>query len=277
MNDWLIGLILLPIALAETGELAPWLARRCLDWGARRLTDQQERERYAEEWRADLERVPGKVTKLGYAATVVLLAVPQLRWRTRRREREVPGMRAAAGRAAAALGTVGDVNTLANLIASGLVCSLGFRGVAVNLTTGDGRLRCTAAIGPQEMVDLLLGTDCARSPIDELLSQGTPWGTMRFVNSFPESSDELPVYTPDTPSADGSDPNLWRPEYGLLAPMYAPTGEMLGMLSLDDPASGCLPGPAHRAALEAFVAHAAARLSDLRRQIEPPSVPTTHR
>lgn len=275
MNDWFIGLILLPIALAETGELAPWLARRCLDWGARRLTDQQESKRYAEEWRADLERVPGKVTKLGYAATVVLLAVPQLRWRTWRREREVPGMRAAADRAAAALGTVGEVNALANLIASGVVCSLGFRGVAVNLSTDDGKLCCAAAIGAQEMVDLLLGTSCARSAIDGLLSQGTPWGTMRFINSFPDSSDELPVYTPDTTSADSDGPNVWHPEYGLLAPMYAPAGELLGMLSIDDPASGCLPGPAHRAALEAFVAHAAARLSDLSRQIGAPPTPPT--
>jgi len=138
-------------------------------WAERKtFSDERERDRYAEEWCADLERIPGKITKLGYAATVVLLSVPRLRRQTRRSEREVPGMRAAAARAAAALDAVSDIDALANLIASGVVCSLGFRAVAVNLIASDAGMRCVVAIGPQEMRDQMLGTTCARAAIDEL-------------------------------------------------------------------------------------------------------------
>jgi hypothetical protein len=35
--------------------------------------------RYEEEWLADLERVPGNLTKLGYACGVVIRSVPRLR------------------------------------------------------------------------------------------------------------------------------------------------------------------------------------------------------
>jgi len=272
MTGWFIGLILLPVVLAETGELAPWLARRCLEWGSRRLSDEQARERYCEEWHSDLERVPGKITKLGYAATVVLLAVPRLRWHTWRVEREVPGMRAAAARAAGALDTAGDIDTLAHLIASGVACSLGFQHVAVNLVIDGDDLSCLAAVGPPEMQEMLLGNTCARSEIDKLMASCTPWGMLRFVRSLaPEPDSGIHMYTHDAAGKGDNLPDTWRSDDGLLAPFYGPEGELLGVLSLDVPVDGRIPGFAQRALIEAYASRAAARLFDLRNRVQPPS------
>ncbi|HZU75514.1 MAG TPA: hypothetical protein VFA70_02050 [Dehalococcoidia bacterium] len=76
----LFALVLLPLLLNEAGEISPWLARRLLLWGARRLGRRDWSDRFAEEWLADLERVPGKLTKLVHACGVVLRSVPRMRW-----------------------------------------------------------------------------------------------------------------------------------------------------------------------------------------------------
>lgn len=73
--------ITVPLLLNEAGEVSPWLAERVLRWGARRLRAPEKVERYTEEWLADLEQVPGKLTKLLYACGVVAFGVVRLRSR----------------------------------------------------------------------------------------------------------------------------------------------------------------------------------------------------
>ncbi|GAA2990781.1 hypothetical protein [Actinokineospora diospyrosa] len=68
-----------PMVVAECGEVSPWLARKVLGWAARRLRPPDKAERYTEEWLADLEEVPGKLTKLGWALGVAFLGVLRLR------------------------------------------------------------------------------------------------------------------------------------------------------------------------------------------------------
>lgn len=90
MSDWwgflLLGL-LLPLALNEAGDIGGWLACVVLTWGAKRLGAPERTERYTEEWLADLERVPGKLTKLMFALSVVTWSVPRLRWQFAQRRR----------------------------------------------------------------------------------------------------------------------------------------------------------------------------------------------
>lgn len=71
--------ILVPILVGEARDLAPSLARWLLRWGARRIGQADQTDRYEEEWLADLERVPGKVAKLAHACVVLALSVPRLR------------------------------------------------------------------------------------------------------------------------------------------------------------------------------------------------------
>lgn len=81
--------ILVPLLLNEVGEIAPWLATRLLRWGALCLGSPEKAERYEEEWSADLERIPGKLTKLAYACSVVAWSVPSLRWQSHRAARRI--------------------------------------------------------------------------------------------------------------------------------------------------------------------------------------------
>jgi WhiB family redox-sensing transcriptional regulator len=64
------------------------MARRLLCLGARLLGSADKADRYAEEWSADLEEVPGKLTKLGYAVGVLAWSVPRLRRQYRRERRQ---------------------------------------------------------------------------------------------------------------------------------------------------------------------------------------------
>lgn len=76
--------VLVPVLVSEAGDLAPSLARWLLRWGAGRIGQADLAKRYEEEWLADLERVPGKVTKLAHACGVVALSVPRLHAQFRR-------------------------------------------------------------------------------------------------------------------------------------------------------------------------------------------------
>ena len=76
--------ILIPLLVNEAGDLSRSLARCLLRWGARRIGRADQARRYEEEWLADLERVPGNLTKLGYACGVVVRSVPRLRAQFRR-------------------------------------------------------------------------------------------------------------------------------------------------------------------------------------------------
>jgi hypothetical protein len=76
---FLVFAIMIPLLVNEAGDLGRSLARCLLRWGARRIGRADQAQRYEEEWLADLERVPGNLTKLGYACGVVIRSVPRLR------------------------------------------------------------------------------------------------------------------------------------------------------------------------------------------------------
>lgn len=78
--------VVLPLLLAEFGDWSPWLAKRLVQWTARRLGDTAAAERYSEEWLAELEEVPGKLSQL-VVATGKVLALPKSRWELRRQRR----------------------------------------------------------------------------------------------------------------------------------------------------------------------------------------------
>ena len=103
MSGGILGLLLfaifIPLLVNEAGDLAPSLARRLLRWGARRIGQADQAERYEEEWLADLERVPGNLTKFMYACGVVVRSVPRLRTQFRQRPRRARRPEVLPGRA----------------------------------------------------------------------------------------------------------------------------------------------------------------------------------
>jgi hypothetical protein len=82
--------VIVPFIVAECSEVAPALAAKLLLWSARRLGDPEKIERYGEEWLADLQQVPGKLTKLAWAVGTSAHGVfqmrtkaPRLNWKPR--------------------------------------------------------------------------------------------------------------------------------------------------------------------------------------------------
>ncbi|HUN31234.1 MAG TPA: GAF domain-containing protein [Trebonia sp.] len=90
---FLLFAVMVPLLVGEARDLAPSLARWLLRWGARHAGQLDQAGRFEEEWLADLERVPGKMTKLAHACTVLALGVPRLRAHYRRGPRRalLPG------------------------------------------------------------------------------------------------------------------------------------------------------------------------------------------
>jgi hypothetical protein len=113
--------VLVPLLVGEARDLAPSLATRLLRWGARSIGQPHQAERFEEEWLADLERVPGKVTKLAHACGVVALSVPRLRaqYRRSRRGTLLPGW--IAGKAGEQLAKAAEIDAGLQRVAAMLV------------------------------------------------------------------------------------------------------------------------------------------------------------
>ena len=236
------------------------IAIRIVDRAASRLPDPAVRARYREEWQADLDLVSGRPARLGFALTVLLVSAPRIRRQTARGEREVPGLSAACDRAIGVFEDVDELAPLQQAMAEGAVCGLGFGSVTLNLVRTGGDLQCVAAVGPEEMRATLLGSTCDRAQINGLMARAEPWGTLRFVHDLDGegAGPGITVWTPEGGGPGGR--GAWRSTYGLLAPMYSPTGQLLGFFSLDEPASGRVPGPAQRALVETYARRAADRI-----------------
>jgi hypothetical protein len=236
------------------------ITRRIVDRAAGRLPGARAGARYAEEWRADLDRVSGRLARLGFALTVLLFAAPRLRRQALRAEREVPGLSAACDKAIDTFESVDEPGLLEQAIVDGVVSGLGFGAATLNLVRAGGDLHCVAAAGPPEMRAALLGARAKRSLVNGLMARAEVWGTLRFLTDLDEADSRrgLSVWTPE--AVEEARRGAWRPSHSLIAPMYTPTGQLLGAFSLDCPASGRFPGPAQRALVEAYARRAADRL-----------------
>jgi hypothetical protein len=85
----IVALVLAAVVIITVARVSPRVSRTLLRWAVRRCFDTDElRERFAEEWLADLEDVPGRLAKLAHTAGVLLLAAAPIwvrsRWRRSR-------------------------------------------------------------------------------------------------------------------------------------------------------------------------------------------------
>lgn len=82
----LLTAVLLPLTLNECRDWCPWLAKQLVRWTAHQLGDPEARSRYEEEWVANIDAVPGKLSPL-MSALGYLIALPKMRWTLRRSPR----------------------------------------------------------------------------------------------------------------------------------------------------------------------------------------------
>jgi diguanylate cyclase (GGDEF)-like protein/PAS domain S-box-containing protein len=186
---------------------------------------------------------------------------------------------------------IADLNTARSLadtlqaVVEGAVSGLGFDAAAVNLVRPDGDLVVSAvfersaepaAIGYPGAgsaadsigIGSMLGQTGSRPSWDRLLGAGEPWGDLVFV-----PHEQAWAWGDDIPMVVGGqhwrgEGNAWHPEDSLLAPMYSPGRELLGILSVDRPRTGRRPGAWVREALEMFSLQASIAINNARLRAE---------
>jgi diguanylate cyclase (GGDEF)-like protein len=170
----------------------------------------------------------------------------------------------AVNRALATIHSAVGLRPTLEAIAHGVTVSTPYQDVAVTIAEerNAAELRVIAVVGPPEAVELLLNTTCRRTALLEHLAGGEAWGSLRFLPA-PGSADGIITYRPEYEPL--VDPDAWRPRYELVAPLRAPDGELIGMLSMDRPRGGRIPPAWVNDVLELFAEQASIAILNARR------------
>lgn len=157
------------------------------------------------------------------------------------------------------LGRSGDATDTLRQVAIAVVDVLEFGAAAINVTTAAGDLRVDAVVGPPGLGQLL-GRSSPKADWVRVLGACEVWGDLRFLahGGDPELHAGLVTWTP--PPGELLDDDAWHPDDGLFAPLVDSRGALLGVLSVDLPASGRRPDLEQRTLLEMFAAEAAAAI-----------------
>jgi diguanylate cyclase (GGDEF)-like protein len=180
-------------------------------------------------------------------------------------ERQIPrSALLTVNRALSAIHSAVGLRPTLEAIAAGVTVSTPYQDVAVTVAEEPyaAELRAIAVIGPPDVVAHLLNTTSSRTALMKHLAGGEAWGSLRFLPGV-EIVDGIPTYTPDYEPLAG--PDAWLPEYELAAPLYAPDGELIGMLSMDRPRDGRIPPAWVNDVLELFAEQAAIAILNARR------------
>jgi diguanylate cyclase (GGDEF)-like protein/PAS domain S-box-containing protein len=149
-------------------------------------------------------------------------------------------------------------------VVQAVVDQLGFGCALVNMVQPDDMCEVVAIAGPPEAVQAMLGT---RAPVDSwhrLLASCESWGDLRFLDHRSDQSEaeHIPGWVPPIEPSDI--PGAWHPDDVLLAPLYAPDGALIGVLSIDMPSDGRHPDAQRRRLLEQFAIYAALAIENSR-------------
>jgi diguanylate cyclase (GGDEF)-like protein/PAS domain S-box-containing protein len=161
------------------------------------------------------------------------------------------------------LGAISDIDQTLNRIAEATVEFLEFGAAAINVVDADD-LVVRAVAGPPE-IEQLLGR---RSPVrhwQDLLDAAEPWGSLRFFGHDRDRQviGRIATWTSNA-TAVQSQPGGWHAEDSLFAPLFSADGALLGVLSVDQPASGQRPNLEQRTMLELFANQAAVAIAESR-------------
>jgi diguanylate cyclase (GGDEF)-like protein len=134
---------------------------------------------------------------------------------------------------------------------------LSFHVVAVNLLDRDTEeMRIVIVLGDDDARETLLGTDSAWSEWEPIMgSEFERQGAIWLPAGASNWGDQIACWTPSMSPVPG--PDGWHPEDMLMLPLRAQNGEILGAVSVDQPASGRRPTDEEIAYLMSVVDHAA--------------------
>ena len=148
-----------------------------------------------------------------------------------------------------------DLTATMDAVVHGVTRASGFEVAVVNVLQPDGDFAVVSVDGTEEIRRSLLGTTTSPANWDELFGKAEQWGSLYFVDHNHDMPDAMITWTSGTLPVP-VDPGGWHPEDMLFAPLTSPTGELVGILSVDLPRDGRRPGPVQREMLELFAQHA---------------------
>ncbi|HSE09676.1 MAG TPA: GAF domain-containing sensor histidine kinase [Nocardioidaceae bacterium] len=157
-----------------------------------------------------------------------------------------------------------DLASVLQSLVDGVADVTGFAVAAVSYLHPDRFLEVVAVAGDDAARDQLIGT---RTPVEEISDEfaiADDWGLLKFVPHERLNGETGRGWIPDVKPLDV--PDAWHPEDALLAPLSAPTGEMVGLLSVDLPRDGRRPGRFAREALEMYAAQAGIAISNAKQR-----------
>ncbi|WP_420034852.1 diguanylate cyclase CdgB [Streptomyces sp. cg28] len=153
-------------------------------------------------------------------------------------------------------------------VADGVVNGLGYELACVNLVRPDGDLVVAAFSGNSAAEALITGRVGSRAAWDRRLTMGERWGELCFIphtEGWVLDEDDVPQWFTDGPPPRFEDE--WHPSDRLFAPMHATGaagGELIGVISVDRPRNGRIPGAWGREALQMYAFQAAIAISNAR-------------
>ncbi|GAB7002764.1 hypothetical protein JCM18899A_02350 [Nocardioides sp. AN3] len=146
-------------------------------------------------------------------------------------------------------------------LAAESMCVFGGFGAASISVVRNGQVVPIAVAGAERVLDRDGNPVDARAVLDDsfpvamledtLLPMADDWGLLKYI---PHDRSNMPDF--GWRVEGGYVGTEWHPHDMLIAPVRDAVGRLRGMLSLDAPVDGCLPGPERRAVLERYAAQA---------------------
>ncbi|WCT06003.1 diguanylate cyclase domain-containing protein [Rhodococcus qingshengii] len=152
-----------------------------------------------------------------------------------------------------------DLNATLTAITQGVVDCAGFEVAAMNAVRTDGSTEVVSIAGEPTACRGVLGSIQSSQFWDSMNAASILMGRLRYVDgavtrSF--SAQDCRIRVEEHPQPDSAD-DVWRSTDFLYAPLHDSTNRWLGMLTVDKPVHGRMPGPEQREILELFADHAA--------------------
>ncbi|QIK67987.1 hypothetical protein G7072_18035 [Nocardioides sp. HDW12B] len=147
-----------------------------------------------------------------------------------------------------------DLQGVLQTAAQGVVDVLGFEVAVIDCVDDHGYVEALAVAGDPDAVATMKSR---RIPLIEILAEfdiAEPWGLLKFVPHDRLEADAETSWVPDIEPLDV--PDAWHPLDALYAPLEGPTGELVGVLSVDVPVNRRRPGPLARQVLEMYAVQA---------------------
>jgi len=160
---------------------------------------------------------------------------------------------------------VGEDSTV-QAVTDAVVTFAGFGVAVVSVLRPGGVMETVAVAGSEDAKGQLLGLRRSRRHYDEEFDVARRWGTLLFVphQRLPDAVQRGWIPRTASNGRRRSRRRVWHQLDALYAPLRSPTGEFLGVLSVDLPVNGTRPGRRQRELLEILAVQAGIAIDNAR-------------